>query len=103
LSSLGQTLGYIFFSALLVFMIWHLRRLKLKAARLNKTEEFERAKARSAAVVYPSIGLFLIGMILFNRRSVPEGNEPVGFFMIGLGVVSILYGLYKLYRLRRFR
>ena len=103
MSSTENILSYLIFVAWLSFFIWYMRRAKLKAAQLNKAQEFERAKMRGGAVIYPAIGALLIGMMLFNWQSVPQGNEPVVFLITGLGVISILFGLYKLYRLRRFR
>jgi uncharacterized iron-regulated membrane protein len=79
----------------LSFVVWNQKRMKARIAAANKTQEFERNKARLAAVIYPLIGVCLIGWMLFDWRSLPPGNESIGIMIIGFGVIAVLYGFYK--------
>ena len=73
---------------------------KRKADDAGKTQEYERNRARSSAVVSLVMGSAFIAAMLFNWRLVPAGNEIFALAFIAFGIASILHGLYKLYGLR---
>jgi uncharacterized iron-regulated membrane protein len=85
----------IFAIAFFAFLIWGKRRIKKKAVESGKIEEFEKKKKKNAAFLYPLTGLALVGIVIFKWQSLPSGNEPIALFYLGLGIVSILFGLYK--------
>jgi hypothetical protein len=62
---------------------------------------FELRLTRLSGITSSVTGAAFVGAMLFSWRSVPAGNEPfaIGFFAFGL--VAILYGAHKLYRLPR--
>lgn len=93
---------YLPFVAVLVLWIFFLKWLrqygKTQAAKINKTEEYERRSAYGNAIGYIFGGLLIQAVVLINWSSIPPGNEPIVAITIIIGLASVLFGLYKVYR-----
>lgn len=93
---------YLPFVAIVVFWIFLLKWLrqygKAQAAKANKTEQYERRSAYGNAIGFIFSGLLIQLVVLINWTSIPPGNEPIAAPVIIIGLASVVFGLYKLYR-----
>src|SRR4029434_2028229 len=93
---------YLPFVAIVVFWIfllkWVRRYGKAQAAKANKTEQYERRSAYGNAIGPILSGLLIQLVVLINWSSIPPGNEPIVATGIVIGLASMFFGLYKLYR-----
>jgi Na+/H+ antiporter NhaC len=85
-------------SAVLYF--WSRSYLKNKAAELNKVEAYNQKKGAISAIIYPVVGLALIGVMLFNWNRIPPENTGLAIGFMVFAAVLILYGFVRWYRTR---
>jgi hypothetical protein len=50
------------------------------------------------AVGFILAGVLIQAVVLINWSNIPPGNEPVAATTIFIGLASVVFGLYKLYR-----
>lgn len=79
------------------------RYLKNKAAGISKVEAYSQKKAAVGALVYPIVGLVLLGVMLFQWNRIPPENIGLAIGFIVFAAVLILYGSFKWFKMRRSR
>jgi len=92
-------INYLPFILIFIFLFllsrWQERRNRAKAAKGNKTDEYNKLKVYSSAFAFILSGLvFQLSML----SSLPPGNEPIAAIGIIIGLAFIVFGLYKVYR-----
>lgn len=87
-------------AAFFSFNLWLRRYSKAKMAEIGKAEEYKVNTESAGAVMFPLLGLAMMGMLWVIRSSIPPGNEPIVWVIACIGVLFILYGLFKWYRLK---
>lgn len=76
----------------------YLNRIVLKA---GKADLYKKTTTSISAVMYPVVGVLLIGYILLNWHKMPPENAPIGYFFMASGVLAILYGAHCWYKKSR--
>jgi hypothetical protein len=88
-------------AAWVLLMLWLRRSQNARAAAEGKTEELKRRRGVSFAWGLIGAGVILAGVIAGSWRNIPPGNEPVTASMLIMGALCALFGVYRLYRLKR--
>jgi uncharacterized membrane protein len=86
-----------------VLYVWFKRRTKQTIAESDQQTQrtFEARSIRLSAISSLVMGAALVVAMLVSWRTVPAGNEPFAVGFLAFGFAAILYGVYKLKRLRR--
>jgi Na+/H+ antiporter NhaD/arsenite permease-like protein len=83
-----------------LLLIFLLRRLQnTSAAKMGKSEELESRRKHMGAWGLIVAGVIFEGALVASWRNVPPGNEAVVAATIVIGVVCVVCGAYRLYRL----
>ena len=80
---------------------WSRSYLKNKATELNRVEGYNQKRGVISAIIYPLVGLVLIGVMLFNWNRIPPENTGLAIGFIVFAAVLIVYGFFRWYKLRR--
>jgi hypothetical protein len=84
-----------------VLYFWTQRLLKNKAAEMGKVGAYNQNKAAASAIIYPIVGMLLIGVMLFNWNRIPPENTGLAIGFIVFAAALIVYGFVRWYKMRR--
>lgn len=82
-----------------LYLLWR-RHLKHQVTESNSKDELERRTARTSALVSILAGASFLIAMLFSWSRVPAGNEVFVYSFASFGALSVIYGFFKLYRLK---
>lgn len=91
-----------FVGVVTVSLIWLKRQTKIAMAKYDQQTQrtLERRRKGFSGISALLIGAAWIAVMVINWRRVPVENQPFAIAFIACGFAAMLYGIYKLYRVK---